>query len=159
MIEPAWTQHSPPTGICQHSHTQSSSREKVSKLTFWLWNYLFSYNCRFCCIIRMINIKLLLMRPHILNDAVRSQKRGSLGIIFLIFWVSFFWYPEKWGGERGRRVLCCRVRLDVLYKPRILPMTATVCHYTLQWHQGSSKLIFLLQNYLHIDSTTGLLVL
>lgn len=63
--------------------------------------------------------------------------------------------PRKMrGGGRGRRVLRCRVQLDILFKPRISSMTVTVWHYTLQWHQGSRKLIFLLENHLRIDSTT-----
>ena len=71
---------------------KAASRDKVSKLTFWLCNYLFSYNCRFSCIIRLINIKLLLMLPRILNDAVGSQKGGE-------------WYAEKSGGREERCVV------------------------------------------------------
>lgn len=60
----------------------------------------------------------------------------------------------------GRAALCCWVRgkpcrdfgLGVLCKPRISLMTVTVWHYILQWHQGSSKLKFLLKNHLCMDS-------
>lgn len=70
---------------------QGSASVQIHKAAsrFWLCNYLFSYNCRFSCIIRLINIKLFLMLSRILNDAVRSQKEGK-------------WYPEKWEGEKRR---------------------------------------------------------
>lgn len=72
----------PQQGFASIQIHKSASQDKVSKLLFWLCNYLFSYNCRFSCIIRPTNIKLFLMVLHILNDAVRSQKGSK-------------WYPEK----------------------------------------------------------------
>lgn len=43
--------------------------------------------------------------------------------------------------------------LGVLCKPRIPRMTVTVWYYILQWHQGSYKLKFLLENHLGMDSS------
>lgn len=62
----------------------------VSKLLLRLCNYLFSYNCRFSCIIWLTNSKLML--PHILNSADRSQKGGE-------------WCPEKISGVEDTALL------------------------------------------------------
>lgn len=93
LMEPARSAAHPQQSSAS-AQTQSSSLEKVSKPRFWLCNYLFSYNCRFSCIIRPINIKFFLLLPYILNDAVRSQKEGK-------------WYQEN---PVGRGALCGWVR-------------------------------------------------
>lgn len=139
LMEPARSAAHPQQSSAS-AQTQSSSLEKVSKPRFWLCNYLFSYNCRFSCIIRPINITFFLLLPRILNDAVRSQKEGK-------------WYQEN---PVGRGAMCGWVRdkpcrdfgLGVLCKSRTTLMTVTVWHYILKWHQGNYKLKFLLENHL-----------
>lgn len=77
LMEPVPSTAHPQQGSASvHTH-KAASRDKVSKTRVWLCNYLFSYNCRFSRIIRLINIKFFLVLPRIPNDAVRSQKEGK----------------------------------------------------------------------------------
>lgn len=76
-MEPARTQPSTPAGICQSSDTQSS-RDKVSKLTFWLCNYLLGYNCSFSCIIRLINTKLSDVASHLKWCSREPERRRMM---------------------------------------------------------------------------------